>query len=178
MIPPQVIAIGSRIGLTGAAIAVLGTFGAVQTVRLEGLSVWPINIEGCKARSARLSADNAALVKASAEAQQRAVQARMAEQQRLSDIAEKADDQLEEARRDALADARAYIERMRPEAYRGSRSRPAAAGGDIPAESGNGPDPAPVLDDPVIVEANDVLLCTDAVLRLETVQEWASGLNQ
>jgi hypothetical protein len=173
MIPPTLLALAPRIGWKGAAMIGLAGFGLVQTVRIEG-ALW---IDGYKADLAACERDKAALVAAQAEAQERAVQARMAEQQRLQTLAEKADDELEEARRDALADARAYIERMRPE----SRLR---GGGTVAAseDSDTGvtvpTDAAPIVDgELVLVAATDVLICTDNTVKLEVWQEWAAGLN-
>ncbi len=177
LIPPTLLTFATRIGVKGAIIAALVLALGWQTARIEGFAIWPVKITGLKADLAACERDKADLVAASAEAHERAVQARMAQQARFQIIAEKADVQLEEARRDALADARAFIDRNRvhQNGLRGGGT--IAPASDRDPGSGLQAGPAPELDGFVAVPESDVLICTDTTLRLEAVQAWAAGLN-
>ena len=185
MIPPAIATFAARIGLTGVAIAVLGTFGVVQTVRIEGFKIWPISIDGYKAdlaaAKAALEAQEREYRAAQAEAAERAQQARMAAQERYADIARNADDELEQARRDALADARAFIRANRvsaPGRIRGGGT--VATPGDSDPAIALPTDTAPELDaaEFVVVPASDVLICTVNTVALESAQNWAAQLNE
>lgn len=173
MTPAALLAFAPKIGWRGAAMIGLAGFGIVQTARIEG-AFW---LDGYKADLAACERDKAELVAAQADAQERAVAARDAEQQRLQNITRKADDDLEQARRDALADARSYIERMRPTANRGGGT--VAPARDSDPASPVRTDPAPVMDgtELVAIPAADLLICTDNTIKIEIAQGWAAELN-
>lgn len=72
MIPiPALPAALRGIGLRGAAMAALGLGFAVQTVRIEGLKIWPIQIEGFAAANKRLQFDIDAFRQAQKDAAQK-----------------------------------------------------------------------------------------------------------
>lgn len=92
----------------GIAIAAI-TFGAVQTVRIEGLRIWPLKIEGYAAANARLTAEKAAYIAAQreAEAKQKAAdQSNIAGQLAAIRQQDAAHVQLEAARRSAVSEFR------------------------------------------------------------------------
>jgi len=183
--PASVTTIAARIGVSGAIMAALGTGLVVQTVRLEGAKFWPVSIEGAKPRADRLEAaleEQAREYRAAqAQAAERAQAARMAEQRRLSDIARNADNALEQARRDALADAREFIRANRVPAPGGIRSSgPTTTSGNSDTAGALPTDPATIVDatEYVIVPAADVLICTTNTVALESAQAWAAQLNE
>lgn len=53
MIPPKLQAFGARLISSGILVAALFALLAVQTVRLEGLKIWPLKIEGYIAKAER-----------------------------------------------------------------------------------------------------------------------------
>lgn len=123
----------------GIAIAAI-TFGAIQTVRIEGLSIWPLKIEGYAAENSRLKQDIQNIKKAQKEAVVKQdtqdtgnLQGQLGANKQLEITNEK----LETARRDAVAD---YIatHRVRREAPGGSSCRPGQA--DLHRDPGQ-PDP-------------------------------------
>jgi hypothetical protein len=176
----------ARVGLTGLALAILLALLALQTVRIEGFALWPLQWEGLKTENAGLRDEIRALEKkldrvaeAQAVAAQRAAAFRLAEQQRFQDMKEKTDAELENARVAAMDDARRFIERnrVRPPAAGGAGGGPAAPGGDRDSGGAVQAGGAAELDDWVAVPAGDVLICTDNTLRLEAGQDWAAGLD-
>lgn len=185
------IAIANRIGIRGAIIGAMGIgwgatlFTTYADMRVEGPLGIGLGYEGHKPFGERMEADRdiaradlARVIEAQAEAKRLALEAIAERARQSAELARKTDDELDQARRDALADARAYIDRMRPQAHRSDASGAIAPGqgGDTSGAIGAGP--APVLDDAVIVEASDVLICTENTIRLESAQEWASGLGE
>lgn len=180
MIPPILLTYAARIGVKGAIIAALATFGVVQTVRIEG-ALW---IDGYRADLAACERDKASLVAASAEAERLDLENRIRREAQSIENARFTDAELLNAHQDGIDWANAHNARrsLRPEGRLRSGAT-VAAPGDSTAASSDGPDTAAIvdaiagLDDPVAVEADDVLICTDSVLRLEAVQTWAAGLN-
>lgn len=180
-IPASALAIASKIGWRGAAIGALAIGLGVQTVRVE---LKDSALEACEARKAVLRAEIDQMRAAQAEAEQLALEDRLRREQQSIENARFSDAELLNARQEGIDWANAHNARrsLRPETrLRGGGT--IAAPGDSDTAGGNGTDTAAFvdategLDDPVAVEAADVLICTDAVLRLEAVQEWAAGLN-
>jgi len=179
-IPPIVTAYAARIGLTGAIIAGLCALLAVQTVRIEGLSIWPVKVEGWKPRAIRLQGDIDAVRTAQAEAAQKALEARLAAEQAYRDKAKEADRNEAETRNAALDAADRYIAANRvrcPTPASSSGGTVAAAQGGS-AEGVIGSGAGAVMDDRVAVTADDIRICTANTTRLIAARDWALGLGE
>lgn len=178
MIPPRVSAFAARVGLTGLVIAVLVALLAVQTVRLEGFKLWPFSIEGAGPKAARLQRTIDDIDKAQKEANRRLREAKEAAERNYRDLAERIDDDAETARAGAMDDAERFIaaNRVRCPANRsvGSGTPPTAR--DNGAGSGESPGAAPELDG-VVVQADDVRICTTNTLQAEAARAWALVLE-
>lgn len=59
-IPQGVTAFVARLSLSGIALAIMAVLLAVQTARVEGLSIWPVKVEGWKPKAERLLAEQKA----------------------------------------------------------------------------------------------------------------------
>lgn len=55
-LPPSLTTFAARVSLSGIALAIMAALLAVQTVRIEGLKLWPITVEGWKPKAQRLEA--------------------------------------------------------------------------------------------------------------------------
>lgn len=150
----------------GVAIAGL-TFAAVQTVRIEGLRIWPLRIEGYAAANERLRADLARVIVAQAEAERFAIEARAATEKLSKGLADAADAQA----RHLDADSRRNLADRVRQAPRCSASGSASPGvPDNPARD-PGADPAGVyltLDEADALRRHEV--------RSVTCEGWALDL--
>lgn len=179
-LPATVTLKGIWAALIALAFAILVALLVVQTVRLEGFKLWPFEYEGCIARSERLQTDLDNVKSAQSLALERAQTAKAKAEQEYHDLAEETDEKLEQARESAMDAAERYIaaHRVRPQAAGSPGSGSAAAAGDYGTESGDGPGAAPILAsrDFVTVTPDDIRVCTENTVRLESVREWALGL--
>lgn len=119
-------------------------------------------------------ADRKAYADAQKEAAAKALAAKAAAERRYLSLAEKADDDLEQARADAMDAAERYIaaHRVRPESAGGSPGGPAAA-----PESGVAGIPAGMPPDGfVAVSDADVRACSAATAYAVMAHNWAKGL--
>lgn len=170
-------AFATRIGLTGLAIAVLLALLAVQTVRLEGLRVWPLNIEGARPKAERLQRTIDEIAVAQKQALRAAQEARERTEREYQDLAERIDDDAEKARTGAMDAAERFIAArgVRCPANRGDGSGTAAPAEDRGAGRGDGPGAPAELD--VAVTADDVRICTTNTLQAEAARAWAVSLE-
>ena len=176
MIPPSIAALASRIGLTGLAIAILLALLAVQTVRIEGFRMWPLSIDGWKARALTAEQTIRDIEKAQADALARAELAKAKAEADYRNLAERIDDETEQARESAMDAAERFIaaNRVRCEATGRAAGGPAPAAEDRGARDGDAAGGAPELDEGfVAVEAADVRICTANTLQAEAAREWA-----
>ena len=118
-------------------------------------------------------ADRAAFEQAATTARRLAEQQKAAEEARHLKRAKEADHAHQTALADARARADAFIarNRLRPQGAGGS---PGGTAG--PAQGGDPGVPDGLPADPVMVEADDVLACTDATIYALKAREWALGL--
>ena len=174
MIPPRLAAFASRIGLTGLAIAILIALLAVQTIRLEGMNLWPISIEGARPKAERLERTVAEIDTKMKQARDLWEAAIKAHEDHYRNLAQEADDNAEQALSTAMDAAERHIaaNRVRCPGNRGSVERPAANPEGGSAGGGDGPGAAAEL---VAVTPDDVRICTTNTIRLEAAREW--GLN-
>ena len=170
----------AKMAITLAVIGTLLVLLAIQTVRLEGLSVWPVKIEGWKARANRFEAalDLVAEAQITARAAQQA--AMDAEQARYDELAERTDANARLAQVEAMDAANRYIERNRVRPPSGSVASTGSAAPQGDGSSGIiGPSADPELvGDFVIVPASDVRICTENTARLIAGHLWAVGLAE
>jgi len=178
--PATVTLKGIYAALIAAAFALVLVLLAVQTVRLEGFKIWPIEYEGCIARSERLQTDLNNVKAAQIVASERAQTAKEKAERQYQDLAEKTDEELEQVRDSAMDAAERYIaaHRVYPEAVDRPSGGTTAAPEDFSAGSSDGSGAAPVLASRefVTVEPDDIRVCTENTIRLEAVREWALGL--
>ena len=173
------------------ALVALLAFG-VQTVRLEGLHVWPVSITGwiktAEDRQAALDVVAAAEELAAA----RAAAARLERERIYSDIAERIDDNADAKLDGALDAAERFIAAggVRGEANRSASRAARAATEDRGTGGSEGAGRSAELDDPggaaddragtglVLVPANDVRICTVNTIKAEAAHEFVLELEQ
>ncbi len=166
-----------RLGLTSTAFAIALALLVVQTVRIEGLHVWPLSVTGWKARA--LDAERAItdIEKAQDDALAAAIAAREQAEADYRNLAERIDRNAEDARQNAMADAERYIaaNRVRCPAIGGPAGGTAPAAQDHRAGDGEGPGAAAELDEAgrVAVPVNDIRICTANTLQAEAARRWA-----
>jgi hypothetical protein len=176
--PPKLSAFAARIGLTGLAIAILIALLVIQTVRLEGFKVWPINIEGARPKAERLAGVIDDIDKAQVQALARAQAVKDAAELRYKTLAERIDDEAEQTRTDAMSSAERYIaaNRVRCPADRRAGSGAVAAASDSSAGRGGGAG-SPSLVDEVVISSDDLYICTVNTVQAEIARDWALGLK-
>ncbi|HYD23838.1 MAG TPA: hypothetical protein VEB68_03510 [Croceibacterium sp.] len=183
-------AIAARIGLSGAAIAVLAALLAVQTVRLEGVRLWPVSIAGWKPRARAAEAQLRQVPDAQAEARRRAELARAETEQAYREIAHRTDQETDDALPPAMAAAERHIadNRVRCPSAGDPTGRADPAAGDRGAGDGD-PAGAPAeldaaggavadRDARVAVAPEDVRICTENTVRLEGARAWGLALEE
>ncbi len=185
------------LALIGALVLAIGVFGAGQTIRLEGLKVWPLSIEGWKPKAERLQAQIDAMTLAQLLAAEEAEAARLAQEQRYRDIAERIEDNAQADLDGSLRAADDFIAAggMRAEAGRSAPCRAGTAAGDHRAEDPAGPRRAPQLDaatgaqpdagarlEPaeglVLISPADVRICTVNTVKAEAGHQLATQLQE
>jgi hypothetical protein len=165
----------AKMAITLAVIGTLLVLLAIQTVRLEGLSVWPVKIEGWKARANRFEAalDLVAEAQITARAAQQA--AMDAEQARYDELAERTDANARLAQVEAMDAANRYIERNRVRPPSGSV---ASTGSAAPQGDGAGvPENLPAHPFVAVSDA-DVRACTVAATYAVEAHNWAAALER
>ena len=169
--------LAARLGLTSTALAVALGLLVVQTVRIEGLHVWPISVTGWKARALDAERTIADIEKAQDEALAAAVVARDQAEADYRNLAERIDRNAEDARQDAMADAERYIaaHRVRCPAIGGPAGGTAPAAEGHRARDGEDTGAATELDAAglVAVSEEDIRICTVNTMRAEAGRAWA-----
>ncbi|WP_338445967.1 hypothetical protein V5F89_12530 [Pelagerythrobacter marensis] len=173
---------------------------AVQTIRLEGLRIWPISFDGWIARAeqrlvriAELEDDIEDIEAAQEHAADRARAARLEREKIYSDLAERIDDNADSKLGGALDAAERFIAAggMRGhEADRGEGGRTGAGAEDQDSRDSEGAGQAAELDDSsgpgtdraggglVLVNASDVRICTHNTIKAEAGRELALELEE
>lgn len=161
-----------------AIITALLALLAVQTIRIEGLKIWPVTVEGWKPKAAHLQNTLDQIEAAQTAATEKAKAEKLLREQQSREQAQRIDDDEKKIRSDAMASAERYIAAHR---VRLPTIASAAGGAITPTEdystqSSNGANPAPLMDE-VAVATDDVRICTENTTRLEAARTWALGLN-
>lgn len=167
----------------GIAIGALA-FACFQTVRIEGLKIWPISITGLESKLDTRTAERDAEISAHRQTKNayrdaQAAAARL-EAERITRVRaeqqEITDDVTQDYRR-RLADARAAAERLRREALRARDGTAGTAGGiAMPAAS----DPASRADqapDDRRLSITERLIATEQALQLNALIDWVTRQN-
>ena len=182
------------LALVGALVLAIAAFGAVQTIRLEGLKVWPLSVEGWKPRaeaSERLVAD---IMIAQDLAEEMAKAERRAQEQRYRDIAERIEDNAQADLDGSLRAADRFIAAggMRAEAGRSAPCRAGTAASDHRAEdpagtrrapqldaaTGAQPDAQPQPEGLVLISPADVRICTVNTVKADAGHQLATQLQE
>lgn len=173
-----------------AAFAVLLGLLVVQTVRLEGLKIWPLEVEGWKPTAERLRLDLDHVLTAQRHAELEQLRVNAAAEKTYSAIANRIDEHAETDLARQLGAANRYIaaHRVRSEAAAGAFGRTGAATGDRGAEDPGTAGRTAQLDDPgaadrvagagdlVVVSAEDVRICTVNTIKAEAGHTLATAL--
>lgn len=178
--PPKLAAFASRIGLTGLALAILAALLAVQTVRLEGLSVWPLKFEGWKPRAERLARDLDHVKAAQVVALERALAEKHKAETKYLKLANRIQEDAQNDRAVALGDAERYIaaNRVRCEAAGRTAGQSVTATADHSAGHPQGAGSVPELDGGLVaVPAEDVRICSVNTVKAQAGHELAVGLE-
>lgn len=175
-----------------AIITALAVAVAVQTVRIDGLRLWPFAIEGLAAKIERLNGDNAALNAGQAMSELAHADAKAAEERDLAQKAKETDNVASAKMEPWLAAADRHIDanRVRGAAVGGLACQTLAAAanhgaGDFVGAGGapqlDGTRPAPTipagLNQQVAVLASDVRTCTVNTIKAEAAHDWAKALT-
>jgi hypothetical protein len=173
-------------------ITALAVAFAWQTVRIDGLRLWPFAIEGLAAKVDRLEGDNARLIAGQAISAQDHADAKAAAERDLAHKAKETDNVANAKMEPWLAAADRHIDANRVRAQtvgcpsgqafataNDHRSaNPVGAGGAAQLD-GTGPAPtfAARLTDPVAVLASDVRTCTVNTIKAEAAHDWAKAIS-
>jgi hypothetical protein len=182
MIPPHLAKLGSRMGLASIIVVLLVALLVVQTIRLEGFELWPVSIEGVRPKADRLQRKSDDFDNAQDDALSAAMAAKAATERRYQELAERIDNDAEQARVGHLDDAERFIAANRMQrcpADRSAAGRAAAPAADDGAGYVEAADPAAKLDaaELVTVPASDVRICTTNTLQAEAGRAWALALE-
>lgn len=185
---------GAQVALKGAWFAAIGAvvvgslgFAAVQTVRLNGLHLWPISIEGWIAtagkREAERDQERSAHIETKARIASAAKEAERLEQQRIERVKseqKEISDAIEADYRTRLADARARAGELRRQLQAGGTDSGAGGGGEVHGVSvatGRAAAAAedPGLPDTAIARAEQLerdLVATEQAIQLNALIDW------
>ncbi|MGX7895448.1 hypothetical protein [Tsuneonella sp. HG222] len=168
-----------RIGFIAASIlaALLFVGFATQTIRIEGLSVWPFKIVGFKEEIRTIRLDLDSIKRAQETAALKAKQAKAEAEAEYRKKAEITDAKYKAELADARSRAARYADanRVRRQANGGSPGGPAAPGGSDAPEGADGRSEDAEL---VAVSREDFDILNENTIRLQQAHEWALGLNQ
>jgi hypothetical protein len=175
MIPPTVTLRGIWAALIAFAFAVVLALLAVQTIRLEGLKIWPISIEGALPKIERYERTFAEIERTTRETTAKWKAAIERTEQNYRNLAQEADHHAEQARSDALAAADRYITDHRFVCPRNQSGIDRAAASPASVDPGV---PASVpADSFVAVSDADVRACSAATAYAVAAHDWAAGLG-
>jgi hypothetical protein len=178
--------------MAGLAFAAVLALLAVQTVRLEGLKLWPLSVEGWKPTAQRLTLDIAAIRREQGLAGETAKSERLQQEARYRGIAERIDDDAQERLAGAMDAADRFIAAggVQPRTLGSSRGRAGTGCQDRGARNPQGTGPEAELDAAeiggdfgvpeglVIVPAEDVRICTTNTIKAEAGRELAIELER
>jgi hypothetical protein len=172
--------VASRAALFICAIG----FGVVQTVRLEGLKVWPVEITGWRPLAIERGETIASFAAAQDQALKDALAAKAKAEADYRTLAERIDDEDEQARAGAMDDAERYIAGNRVQRCPADRGAAGGASTDHGTSGGDAAGPPAIVDaagagigaDLVAVTADDVRICTANTLQAEAARSWALDL--
>lgn len=183
-------AIAAKVGFSGLVIAAAVTFGAVQTVRLDGLEIWPLSIEGWIAKADRFETerDDERSAHRKTKNDYRAAQLAAAkmEADRLERVVQQQEDITDAIEVDyhaRLADARARAERLREELRRRAGAPraggtvsvsgvPGAAGGSDEAAGDHRLPAGDSLDRGPADQLERDLVATQQAIQLDALIDW------
>lgn len=163
--------------LIALAFALLLALLAVQTVRLEGMKLWPFKVEGWIAKADRYKAERDRIIEVQAEARARQIAVNQAAQERYDQLATEADRNAEIYQSAAMDAARRYsIEHRVQPCAAGVASGDNSASESYSPGSGDAAGGSPIVD-AVAVSEDDIRICTMNTVRLQAVREWAVGIT-
>lgn len=200
MTPPDIAKLSLRgigVVIALAIITALATALAVQTIRLDGLKLWPFEITGWKPRAERLQGDLARVTAAQALADEAARMAKRKAEADYAALKERTDDDVQENLGDGLVAAADFISRGGVSGGMWAKAGNCPSGGAIAAAGGGraghpagagdvsqldaavpapAPDPA-TLRQVVGVFADDVRVCTVNTAKAQAAHDWAVGVD-
>lgn len=183
---------GAWVAAVGLAIAILLALLAVQTARLEGLRIWPLEIEGWKPMAIRIGGEIDLIRLEQGLAGEMAKGRRLEKEEQFRRIAERIDDNAEDQLAEAAAAAERFISAGGVRAKTAGCPRGRAGAGTQDRDPGNpkGAGQATELDATedrsdiglpegyVIVPADDVRICTVNTIKAEAGRALAIELER
>ena len=161
-------------GIIAAVLAGLFFIGlATQTIRIEGLKIWPLKITGFKEDVAVLRLDLDTIKTAQEMARVKAEAAKLQIEAQYRAKAEKTDAEYQEQLSAANDRIDAYAKRMRVKAPTGGSGGTVAAANSDSAEGIDGAGE----DAFVAVSRSDFDILNENTQRLKAAREWAIGLE-
>lgn len=184
---------GGMLAIVAFGFLALAIFAGVQTARIEGFHVWPVNMTGWKKTAQDRQATIDQLAAAQDLAAATAHAARVAQESTYRDIAERIDENAEDSIESAMAAADRFIANggLRGQAPGSQPCSARTAGSDHRAEGFDGTGRATELDasgagaadlgepadDLVLVSAADVRICTRNTVKAEAGHDLAVKLE-
>jgi len=182
---------GVWLAFIGAAILAPTTIAAVQTIRLEGLQVWPLSITGWIETAENRQDQIDRMIEANEAAAAKAKAARLAQESLYRDIAQRIDDDAQDNLDAALRAADRFIAAggMRAQAAgnprcgagTGAEDRsaedPAGAGRPAQLDAGVDRQTAGLAEGLVLVSAEDIRICTRNTIKAEAGHQLATRLQ-
>lgn len=155
--------------IAGGIALLFFTAFSVQTIRIEGLKIWPLEIVGFKqeVKTLRLTIDQ--IKAAQATAKQQAIAERLRIEAEYRKQAEKNDAEYQDKLADANARADRYARLMRTQDPRSASGNAGTASADNTAESSDGPGE----DAFVAISRADFDILNENTIRLMQAREWA-----
>lgn len=173
--------------LIAAVVVLLLAIVVIQTSRLQGFKVWPVNVEGALPKIDRLELEIAAIIQAQKDATQAQQQVNSAAETTYRDISGRIDHDTAQQIETELDVADRYVRAnsLRGQASRCAPRRAATAPGHNSASSGEAAGSQAIVDDSdsygdegmVVVNATDVRVCTINTLQAEAGRRWALELE-
>jgi len=162
----------------GIAIVAL-VFAGVQTVRIEGLKIWPIAITGLteklETRTAERDAERTAHQKTKDDYRAAQRDADRLEAERISRVRSEQQEITDDVMQDygrRLADARAAADRLRGEAVRAGNGAAGAPGSVDLSGAGDAADRAGEAADDRRLSVEERLIATEQAIQLDALIDW------
>lgn len=163
--------------LIAAGLAALLFIGfSTQTIRIEGLKIWPFKIVGFKEENQTLRLDLDTIKRMQEHAREQQEAAMLRKEAEYREKAERTDDEYQARLADANARAAAYAGRMRVKVPGGIASGASASPESEGSQGADRPGSDAELGDYIAISQQDFEILNENTQRLKAAHEWAIGL--